>query len=281
MGNMDPTADARRSWNSVASGWEANRTRIFEAFRHVSDWIIASADPQPGETVLDVAAGPGETGFLAAGAVGAAGRVITTDIAPGMVDAARRGATARGLTNVECRVMDAQAMDLPDGSVDAVISRLGFMLVPEVGAAFAESRRVLAPGGRLAYAVIGAPDRNAWMSLMVLAFVGRGHMLATGDPFGPGGPFSLADPAHNTALLHAAGFADVDVHEHEGVFYFDGVEDHWDFQLAIAGPVSDLAATLDADERAAVKADLAVAMEPFRVGAGYELPSQLVGVIAR
>lgn len=281
MGDSDPTVEARRSWNSVASGWDANRDRIFEAFRHVSEWIIARTDPQPGETLLDVAAGPGETGFLASGPVGATGRVISTDIAPGMVEAARRGAAARGLDNVECRVMDAQAMDLPDRSVDVVVSRLGLMLVPDAGAALSESRRVLAPGGRLAYAVIGAPDRNAWMSLIVLAFVGRGHPLPIGNPFGPGGPFSLADPAHNTELLHAAGFADVEVQELTGTFRFGGVDDHWDFQLAIAGPVAELAATLDADELAAVKRDLAAAMEPFRSGDGYELPSQVVGVAAR
>lgn len=274
------TGNVRRSWNAVAGGWEQHRVRIFDGFRHVSEWLLVQTDPQPGETVVDLAAGPGETGFLAAERVGESGRVLSTDIAPGMVDAARRGATARGLSNVECRVLDAQAIDLPDDSVDVAICRLGFMLMPDPGRAFSEVRRILKPGGRLAYAVIGAPDRNAWMSLMVMSFVSRGHLLASGDPFGPGGPFSLSDGERNRHLLEAAGFDDIDVHDLEGSFAFDDVEDHWRFQLAIAGPVADLANSLDPGELSEVRRGLGEAMEPHRVGDHFELGSHLVGVVA-
>jgi SAM-dependent methyltransferase len=280
VGNEDATAAVRRSWDSVSSGWAQHRERIFDGFRHVSEWLVASVDPRQGETLLDVAAGPGETGFLAADHVGPNGRVLSTDLAPGMVDAAREGARARGLANVECRVMDAQQMDLPDASVDCVISRLGFMLMPDPGRALAEVRRVLAPGGRLAYAVIGAPDRNAWMSSMVMAFVSRGHVPGGGDPFGPGGPFSLSAAERNVELLRAAGFGTIDVSDLTGTFPFADVDDHWEFQLAIAGPVADLAASVGPDELAEVKKALATSMEPFRSGDRYELPSQLVGVVA-
>lgn len=280
MNESDATSDVRRSWDAVASGWEQHRTRIFDGFRHVSEWLIEQTDPKSGQTILDLAAGPGETGFLAAEHVGAPGRVLSTDLAPGMVEAARRGAAARELDNVECRVLDAQAMDLPDSSVDAVICRLGFMLMPDPGRALQEVRRVLRPGGRLAYAVIGAPDRNAWMSLMVMSFVSRGHMPGGGDPFGPGGPFSLADPARNDELLRAAGFTSVDVHELTGAFEFADVDDHWNLQMAIAGPVADLAAAIDADELSQIKQALGTAMEPHKDGDHYELSSHLVGVVA-
>ena len=280
MSEHDATSDVRRSWDAVAGAWEQHRARLFDGFRHVSEWLVAQADPQPGETVVDLAAGPGETGFLAAERVGERGRVLSTDLAPGMVEAAQRGAAARQLDNVECRVMDAQAMDLPDDSVDAVICRLGFMLMPDPGRAMHEVRRILRPGGRLAYAVIGAPDRNAWMGLMVMSFVSRGHAPSAGDPFGPGGPFSLADPARNAELLGAAGFAHVDLHELSGAFEFADVDDHWNFQLAIAGPVADLAASVDADELAEVKKVLGTAMEPHKSGDSYPLSSHLVGVVA-
>ena len=144
----DATDDVRRSWDAVAGGWEQHRTRIFDGFRHVSDWLVARTDPQSGDTVLDLAAGPGETGFLAAERVGEGGRVLSTDLAPRMVEAARRGAAARQLDNVECRVLDAQAMELPDDSVDAAICRLGFMLMPDPGRALREVRRASVPEAR-------------------------------------------------------------------------------------------------------------------------------------
>jgi ubiquinone/menaquinone biosynthesis C-methylase UbiE len=280
MSDADATDEVRRSWDGVAQAWDQHRARVFEGFRHVSDWLIEQVDPQPGETVIDLAAGPGETGFLAAERVGAEGRVLSTDLAPGMVEAARRGAAARQLDNVECRVVDAQAIDLPDDTVDAAICRLGFMLMPDPGRAFQEVRRILRPGGRLAYATIGAPDRNAWMSLMVMSFVSHGHAPSGGNPFGPGGPFSLADPDRHAELLGAAGFTNVGVHDLVGAFSFADVDDHWSFQLAIAGPVADMAAKLSADELAAVKQALETAMEPHRSGDHYELSSHLVGVIA-
>src|SRR5215204_1980415 len=154
-------------WESVAEAWEANRQRVFDSFSTASDWLVEAIGAQPGQVVLDVAAGPGETGFLVAEAVGPEGRVISSDLAPTMVAAARRGAEARGLANVDCRVMDAQALDLGDDAVDAAISRLGLMLVPDPAAAFRELRRVVHSGGAVAYAVIGTPDQNQWMALMM------------------------------------------------------------------------------------------------------------------
>lgn len=127
----------------VASAWERYRDRVFESWRATSEWLIDRIDPRPGAIILELAAGPGETGFLAAERLLPDGHLISTDLAEGMVAAARRGAQARGLTNVECRTMDAQEIDLPDGSVDGVLSRFGLMLVPEPAKAFAEIRRVL------------------------------------------------------------------------------------------------------------------------------------------
>jgi SAM-dependent methyltransferase len=280
MGEPDATAEVRRSWDSVAGAWAEHRERVFEGFRHVSEWLVTQVDPQPGDRVLDVAAGPGETGFLAAARVGASGRVLSTDLAPGMVEAARVGAIARDLDNVECRVMDAQQMDLPDRSVDAAISRLGFMLMPDPARAFGEVRRVLRPEGKLAYAVIGTPDSNAWMGLIMMAFVSRGHVPGGGDPFGPGGPFSLASADRNIELLKASGFTNIDVHDLTGAFAFADVDDHWDFQLALAGPVADIAASASVEELAEVKQALTAAMEPHKVGDRYELPSHLLGLVA-
>jgi SAM-dependent methyltransferase len=228
-------------------------------------------DPRPGNTILELAAGTGETGFLIADRLGTDGRLICTDFSEAMVQAAERVATERRLANVECRMMDAQAIDLPDTSVDGVLSRFGLMLVADPRRVLQESLRVLRPGGRLAYAVWGAIDRNPWITLLVGALLQHGHTPG-GDPFGPGGLFSLAEPEHNSQLATDAGFADIGVEEVSGAMQADSLDDYWGFQSSISGPVATLLATLSQDERDAIRGAFNAAAEPYRVSDGYRLP---------
>ena len=95
--------------------------------------------------MLELAAGVGDTGFMAARLVGETGRVIITDFAPEMVAAARRRVEESGIRNVEFRVLDAERMDLETDSVDGVLCRWGYMLMIDPAAAFADTRRVLRP----------------------------------------------------------------------------------------------------------------------------------------
>jgi ubiquinone/menaquinone biosynthesis C-methylase UbiE len=272
MAEAGDTDDVRRTWDRVAPAWERYRTRLFDSTRGVSDWLVEALDAQPGQTILELTAGPGETGFLVAERVGPDGRLISTDLAPAMVDAALRGAEARGLGNVECRVADAQRIDLPDGGVDGVLSRFGLMLVPDPVRAFGEIRRVLRPYRRLAYAVWGPIDRNTWIGLMISALVQHGH-APSGDPFGPGGVLSLAEPERNRDLLAGAGFQDVSVTEVAGAMPFADVDDYWMVQTTVAGPIADLVASMSPSEVDAVKATIEPSMDPFRTGDGYALPT--------
>lgn len=265
--------------HQVAGAWERHRTRLFEAQRHVSEWLVDRVDPQPGQTVLELAAGPGETGFLAAERVGAGGRLISTDLGPGMVDAARRGAAARGLTHVECRVMDGQEIDLPDASVDGVLSRFGVMLMPEPARALAGARRVLRPGRRLAYAVWGPPERNPSMSLLALAAIRSGHQ-PPGDPTAPGSPFALADPDRNRDLVLAAGFEDVEVVDLPGVTRFTDIDDYWDLRTSVSGSLAVFVSSLAPDDVRAVRSALEPMLEPYATPDGYALPSLAIGVAA-
>jgi ubiquinone/menaquinone biosynthesis C-methylase UbiE len=275
MAQPGRTDEVRATWDGVAPAWERHRRLVFEEFRPVSEWLVERVSPQPGQTILEVAAGPGDTGFLAAERLGDSGRLISTDLAPGMVEAIRRGAAERGLVNVESRVMDAQRLDLSDGSVDGVLSRLGFMLVPDPAAAFSEVRRVLRAGGRFAYAVIGSPSANDWMSLTARAFAQRGHAPA-GDPFGSGGPFSLSDHDRNRALLAEVGFEHIDVTELTGTLTFESPSAYWDRQSQIGGPFPAIIAALPADEVALVRATVETALEQYATSDGYALPSSLV-----
>ena len=265
------TRQARQTWEAVAPAWDGHRARIFGATRAISDRLVDLVDPRPGDTILELAAGTGETGFLVADRLGTDGRIICTDFSEGMVQAAQRVATERRLANVECRMIDAQAIDLPDTSVDGVVSRFGLMLVADPRRALQESLRVLRPGGRLAYAVWGAIDRNPWITVLVGAVLQHGHTPG-GDPFGPGGLFSLAEPERNKQLATDAGFADIGVEEVSGAMQADSLDDYWDFQSSISGPVATLLATLSLDERDAIRAAFKSAAEPYRASDGYRLP---------
>lgn len=251
--------------------------RLFESQRRVSDWLVDHLDPKPDQTIVELAAGPAETGFLAAERVGPGGRLLSTDIGQGMVDAARRGATERGLKNVECRVMDAQDIDLADASIDGALCRFGLMLMPEPQRVLAGTRRVLRPGGRFVYAVWGPPDRNPWLSLLAMAVLQNGHQ-PPGNPFAAGGPFSLADPDRNGELVRSAGFDDPNIDELADVMRFDDVEDYWALQTQVSGPIALFISSLPAASVQAIRATLEPMLEPFKSGDAYALPTLAVAV---
>ena len=189
----------------MAPGWERRRSELEKVTRSVSAWMVQALAPQPGDTVLELAAGPGDTGFLAATLLGDEGRLISSDFSSEMVEVARRRASELGLENVEHRVIDAEEIPLDDDSVDGVLCRFGFMLMPDPEAALAETRRVLRPDGRLVLAVWGQAERNPWISIAgrLLAEHGLVPRPQPGEP----GMFVLADEDGLRSLLDGAGVA--------------------------------------------------------------------------
>jgi SAM-dependent methyltransferase len=166
-----------------------------------------------------------------------------------------------GLANVECRVLDAEKMDLDDSSVDRVLCRWGYMLMADPGAALAETRRVLRDGGRLAFAVWGPPDKNPWAFLPGLVLVERGHM----PPPEPGAPgiFAMAEPERIRELVAGAGFNEPEIEQVDVAFPYTDAEDHWRLTLELAGPLADAIEKLDDDEREAVREDVRSRIEPL------------------
>ncbi len=191
----------RRRWDSAAEAWEAQRETLEATNAPVTAALVAALAPGRDDTVLDLAGG---TGDLAAALAGRVALVISTDLSPAMVEAARR----RGIENAEHRTMDMQAIDLPDASVEAVVCRFGYMLVPDPELALRETRRVLRAGGRLAFATWAPAARNPWATAYGPVLLERGLQ----EPPKPGEPgqFALAEPTRIQALVRAAGFAEVD-----------------------------------------------------------------------
>jgi SAM-dependent methyltransferase len=191
--------------------------------------------------------------------------------------ASRRGAEL-GLANVEFRELDAENLDLADGSVDGVLCRWGYMLMPDPAAALAETRRVLRRGGRLAFAVWASAERNPWISTAARILVAHGHMPQP-EPGEPG-MFVLADGPELRALLAHAGFASARI-EHVAVHsdYAD-VDEYIRRSNEMGGMFSRAWQEAPENEREAMTKELRDAFEPFAVDRGYELPGLAMCVLA-
>ena len=278
---MDPDEYRKRSletWNRMSTGWHSWRDYMWEVTGNVRDWLINALDPKPGQTILEVAAGVGDTGFTAANLIGDDGRLLSTDFSPGMLDAARKRAEELGVGNAEFKVLDAENMDLDDNSVDGVICRWGYMLMADPAAALAETNRVLKPGGRLAFATWSTPDKNLWAATPAIVLVERGAM----PPPEPGAPgiFALADQHRLRELVSGAGFADPKIEEVPITFRYDDLDQHWRATNELAGPIAAVIAGLSDEEQQAVKEEVGSRLEQFKKNGGYEVPGTPIGVAA-
>jgi SAM-dependent methyltransferase len=234
--------------------------------------LVAALDAGPDDTVLDVAAGTGDVSAALAGRVA---RVLAIDLSPVMVEAARR----RGLAGVEHLVMDMQALELADDSVDGVVSRYGYMLVPDPPQALAEARRVLRPERRLAFATWAPAKRNPWATAYGPVLVERG-LLEPPDPDVPG-QFYLGDPALIEELVRDAGFEEVSVAEVPVLFRAASWDEYRRIVTSLAASMRETLLQLDDATRAEVDEAARARLEPYRRGEGYELPGVSLVTSAR
>lgn len=278
MAGDDYREASLRIWEEMAAGWEGHRRRVWDASRAVGEWLVDALDPQPGETVLELAAGVGDTGFAAARRLGSTGTLITTDFSEQMVQAARRRADELNVSNAQFRTLDAERMELGDGSVDAVLCRWGYMLMADPGAALAETRRVLGDGGRLALSVWGDPEQNPWASIPAKAL-----LELTGaeppDPFAPG-IFAMASEARTRDLLDGAGLEPQTLETVEMTWKFDSLADYWHHLTDVKGAIAMVVRSLPEADQAALSADIERRLGPYADGEGYQLPGICLNVLA-
>jgi ubiquinone/menaquinone biosynthesis C-methylase UbiE len=233
--------------------------------------MLEAAQLRPGDHVLDIAAGTGDQTRLAARLVEPAGSVLATDISEEMLNVAARFAQHQGLSNITTRVMNAEQLDLAENSYDAVISRLGLMLIPRQHQALTEIRRVLKQGGRLAALVWSKPERNPLFTLYedILA-----NSLQAEEAEGQwADPFSLADAALFAGALIEAGFRQVQVHAIPLTFQFPSFE----VLTTWWGPDYDEAlAKLEGAPRQHIQAQVRQAVRQFEEPQGIVAPAELL-----
>jgi len=266
-------ARSRERWDSAAAGWERQRAGMQNSAAVVSMWLVEHIEPQPGQTILELAAGPGDTGLMAAELVGPSGKLITSDASEEMLEVARRRADELGIANVEFKAMEGEWIDLPTASVDGVLCRWGYMLMLDPEAALRETRRVLRPGGHVALAAWAPPDTNPQMTLAPKTLLDLG-LTEPPNPDEPG-PFAFAQPGRIEELLDAAGFDDLLVEALDLHFHYQTRDD-------VCQTFVDLSPTGSATLRALSPADhtrfrdtLDERIEPFvRDDSGVELPGR-------
>jgi SAM-dependent methyltransferase len=214
----------RHRWQTVASGWEKHADDFRRDTMPVSSWMIEAIQPRPGDDLLELAAGIGDTGFLAAELIEPGGTLTTSDLVPEMLSAAQRRAEKLGIRNVRFRQIDAEVIDQPAASLDGVLSRWGYMLMPDAEAALKDTRRVLKPGSRVALAAWADPADNPWTVLPVKELVERG--LVEPALTGPG-QFAWAESGAIEENLEAAGFVEYEVESVPFTLRYGSAREWW------------------------------------------------------
>jgi SAM-dependent methyltransferase len=201
-------------WNETAGRtWADFQDPIDRQIRPLGLAAMQRLAPAPGEQVVDVGGGCGDTSLELARRVGPEGGVLGLDISAPMLEVARSRAEAAGLRNLTFHEADAQTAALP-GDRDAVFSRFGVMFFADPEAAFANLRRSLRPGGRLAFVCWRPLPENLWIHLPAEAAAGLVPPAPPPEPGTPG-PFAFADPDRVRRILAEAGFTGIEISPHD------------------------------------------------------------------
>jgi ubiquinone/menaquinone biosynthesis C-methylase UbiE len=255
-----------QSWDSVAAGWGKWWRTIEDGAQHVSERMLDLAGVRPGHRVLDIATGIGEPALRAASRVGPAGRVVGTDLSPRMLDLARARAASLGVTNVEFMELDADRLDFPDQSFDAVLCRWGIMSLPNPPGTLAAIRRMLAPGGSFATAVWVEGPRGRPLASLASA-VAREMFNSPSPPeeapFLPGS----ARKALEEAMVHA-GFGHVRIEEMTLALRFAAADDCIQYLMDVSPDFAALLSSGTPGEQAEYRRSVAGRFRHFAAADG-------------
>ncbi len=269
-------------WDDArAAGWLARAEARERQLAPIAEALFAAADLRPGEHVLDVGVGSGPTTALAHAAVQPNGRVAGIDIAPAMIEAAKRAVPS---PDIEWLVGDVTTYAFPAAAYDVVISRFGVMFFSDPVAAFTRLHDAVRPGGRLAMATWGLRDATALFGVPYTIATTTLHRL--GVEFTPTAQdwlmFSLGDRVRVAEVLGAAGWREIETRVDNRMVYLGGastVEAAVEDELE-SGPVTalleDQPAEVVAEVRAALTAEFGLRFD----GNGVSLPAGFVVITA-
>jgi ubiquinone/menaquinone biosynthesis C-methylase UbiE len=272
---MQPDQKVINQWSASAPFWEKHRDVIRQMFAPVSGALIEDAQVGSGQTVLDVATGPGEPALSVAELVGPEGKVWGIDPVAEMVAAARRAADRRGFRNAQFEVALADRLPFPADSFDAVVSRFGVMFFPSPVDGVREMLRVLKPGRKMALAVWNFAESNPF-HYVLWRVVEKYVDLPTPAPDAPDA-FRFASPGKlRDVLLEAGAMA-----PSERVLQFRiqaplSVEDFWTLRCEMSDKLRDQIAGLSKEQVSEVRGQVLEALREYSTGGGLSFPAEVL-----
>jgi SAM-dependent methyltransferase len=265
----------RQQWEDYAEGWNAWAPLLESWLGDATQRMLDMAGVGAGSRVVDVAAGAGGQSLAAARRVGPNGSVLATDLSPAILEYAANAAAAAGLDNVTTKELDGEKLtEVPAGSFDAAISRVGFIYFPDRHAALTGIHHALRDGGRFATITYSTAATNEFFSIPVKLIRERAQLPAP-QPGQPG-PFSLADPEVLEGELIAAGFHDVEVQVVDAPVRLSSAAECVRFERESFGALHQMLGGLEEDEREAVWAAMETDLARFETAEGFVGPCELV-----
>lgn len=273
-------AGQRKDWSDAAAGWRHWWETIEAGLGPLSVRLIELAEVEPGDRVLDIATGIGEPAVTAARLVGPEGRVLATDIAPGMLEIGRERAAELELDNVEFREADAEELELLGERFDAILCRNGLQFLADPAPALERIRAALVAGGRLAAAVWARSRQTPFVTLAVHT-VTRELELPPPAPGTPG-PLSLGETDALDGRLRDAGFAGVRSERMTVTVDFASAAEYAEFMRDVSAPLNRLLADKPNERQEEVWRAIAQAAEAHAAADGsVSLPGEVILAVGR
>lgn len=275
-----PNADQIEFWNAdQGDKWVRLQDRTDAMLKPIGQAAIERLDLRPGERVLDVGCGCGTTTMEMAERVGPGGGALGADVSRPMLARARKRAAASG-SIANFLEADAQTHDFGEASLDAVFSRVGVMFFTSPGAAFANLRRAVKPGGRLSFACWRRRADNPWI-VSAMKIVGRYIELPPPPEVGEPGQFSFADESRVRPIVEGAGWTEIAFERFDTKLHLGSDAGDATSFIMQMGPAAQLVAEADEKTRTTIFAEIQAAFAPHAGPQGVRITSSTWMVTAK